>query len=209
MPVAVKICGVRTPEAASVLAEAGADLLGLIFAPSKRQVTAEEARRIVTALRAHPAGVHVTVVGVFVNEQPAQIAALAEHVGFDWAQLSGYETFEQMRDLSVPVVKAVRCVGDPNETPWLAAECDALPVLVDAHVPGAFGGAGVLAKWDQAAELSRVRPVLLAGGLTPENVATAIEVVRPWGVDVSSGVETDGLQDHAKIRAFIRAAKQA
>jgi phosphoribosylanthranilate isomerase len=82
-------------------------------------------------------------------------------------------------------------------------------LLVDAHVPGSYGGAGVVADWDRAAGLARRRSVLLAGGLTPANVAEAIQRVRPWGVDVSSGVEINGVKDHQKIRAFVAAARAA
>ncbi len=210
MTVAVKICGVRTPEAALVAAEAGADFIGLIFAPSRRQVTAERALAIVRALRSHNQGTHVAVVGVFVNEQAAKIAALANAIGLDWVQLNGEERPAIVDALPVPVLKAVRFDGGTNETAWLtqATTCDLPPLVVDAHVDGAWGGAGVSADWQRAAALAESRPILLAGGLSPENVRAAIQTVQPWGVDVSSGVESAGVQDHAKIRAFIRAAKE-
>lgn len=208
MPVAVKICGTRTPEAALAAAEAGADLIGLIFAPSRRQITIEQAQAIVEALRAHSAGRTVTVVGVFVDAAPEEIARIAQAVGLDWAQLSGHEDFATMQALDLPLLKAVRLADDPSEAAWLAANgCDAQPVVVDAHVPGSFGGAGVVGDWTQAAHLATRRPILLAGGLHPANVAAAVQAVQPWGVDVSSGVETDGQQDCDKIREFVRAAK--
>lgn len=211
MTVAVKICGIRTPAAALAAADGGADLIGLIFAPSRRQVTVEQACTIVEALRAAPAGLGVTVVGVFVDTPAATIADIAATVGLDWAQLSGHEDQTLLDDLTLPAMKALRFDGHPSEAAWLAGEpgCDVLPVVVDAHVAGSFGGAGVAADWQQAASLASRRPVLLAGGLTPVNVAEAVQAVHPWGVDVSSGVETDGAQDLAKIRAFIAAAKQA
>ncbi|MBA3946917.1 MAG: phosphoribosylanthranilate isomerase [Herpetosiphonaceae bacterium] len=208
--VAVKICGVRTPEAALVAAEAGADFIGLIFAPSQRQVTAERAQAIVRALRSHAQGAHVAVVGVFVDEQPAEIAILADTVGLDWVQLSGEEPPAMADKLPVPVLKAVRFDGGANEMAWLAPTitCDLTPLVVDAHVAGSWGGAGVVADWQRAAALAETHPILLAGGLNPENVGVAIQAVQPWGVDVSSGVESAGVQDHAKIRAFVRAAKE-
>ncbi|CAA9379431.1 MAG: Phosphoribosylanthranilate isomerase [uncultured Chloroflexia bacterium] len=211
MAVAVKICGVRTAEAALVAAEAGADMVGLMFAPSRRQIDAVTAREIVRALRSSPHGGHVMVVGVFVNETSEQMAALADDVGLDWIQLSGHEPLSVADALPVPAIKALRFDHDSSETDWLEqpASCDMLPVMIDAHVAGSFGGAGVTADWDAAAELAGQRPVLLAGGLNPTNVQTAIETVQPWGVDVSSGVETDGVKDHAKIRSFIQAAKTA
>ncbi len=209
MPLTVKICGVRTPEAALAAAEAGADMIGLMFAPSRRQVEVAAARTIVEALRASPRGRDVAVVGVFVDEQPALIAEIAAAVGLDWAQLSGHEAVDTVDALDVPAIKALRFDGDPSEAGWLAdgGNCATDPVLVDAHVPGSFGGAGVVGDWAAAARLAVQRPVLLAGGLTPLNVAEAIRVVQPWGVDVSSGVETDGAKDLDKIRAFVRAAK--
>ncbi len=209
MPVAVKICGIRRPDDAVVAAEAGADLIGLVFAPSRRQIDVAAARDIVTALRASAQGQHVTVVGVFVNEAPFRIMEIAAEAGLDWVQLSGHEPLATATALDLPALKTLRFDGDASEGEWLAqpAACDGLPVHVDAHVAGSFGGAGVVADWQAAARLAEERPVLLAGGLTPANVAAAIAAVRPWGVDVSSGVETDGIKDPEKIRAFIQAAK--
>ena len=209
MPVAVKICGVRRPEDALTAAEAGADLIGLIFAPSRRQIDVPTAGRIVAALRNSSCGQHVTVVGVFVDEAPSRIMAIADAAGLDWVQLSGHEPLTTATALDLPALKTLRFDGDASEGEWLAqpAACDGLPVHVDAHVAGSFGGAGVVADWQAAARLAEERPVLLAGGLTPANVAAAIAAVRPWGVDVSSGVETDGIKDPEKIQAFIQAAK--
>ena len=211
MAVAVKICGIRTPEAARAVAEAEADLIGLVFAPSKRQVDVATARNIVDALRSSVYGRDTTVVGVFVDDRPEHIMGVATAVGLDWVQLSGHEPVEVAAAIDLPSVKTLRFDGDPSEAGWLqgAAGCDVVPVHIDAHVPGSFGGAGVLADWDAARRVAATRPVLLAGGLTPVNVATAIAAVRPWGVDVSSGVETDGVKDLDKIRAFVRAAKTA
>lgn len=211
MSVAVKICGLRTVEAALVAAEAGADMIGLMFAPSRRQVDTVTAHEIVRALRASSYGAHVTVVGVFVNETPERMAELAQDVGLDWIQLSGHEPVAVADALPVPAIKALRFDHDSSENDWLEQplSCDMLPVLIDAHVAGSFGGAGVVSDWRAAAEIAAHRPVLLAGGLDSTNVQTAIAMVHPWGVDVSSGVETDGAKDLAKIRHFIHAAKTA
>ncbi len=209
MSIAVKICGLRTAEAALVAAEAGADMIGLMFAPSRRQIDVTTAREIVGALRASSHGKHVIVVGVFVNETPEQMAAIAQDVGLDWVQLSGHELMTAADSLPVPAIKAVRFDDHPSEQGWLEqpATCDMLPLLVDAHVAGSFGGAGIVSDWAVAARLATHRPVLLAGGLDPENVQTAVATVQPWGVDVSSGVETDGVKDFDKIRRFVHAAK--
>ena len=209
MAVAVKICGIRTPEAALAAAEAGADLIGLVFAPSKRRVDAATAWNIVDALRSSVHGRDMTVVGVFVDDGPEHIMDVATAVGLDWVQLSGHEPVEVAAAIDRPSVKALRFDGNPSEAAWLQSDpgCDVVPVLIDAHVQGSFGGAGVIADWEAARRVAATRPVLLAGGLTPSNVAAAIAAVRPWGVDVSSGVETDGVKDLDKIRAFVCAAK--
>jgi phosphoribosylanthranilate isomerase len=207
--VAVKICGVRTVEAALVAAEAGADMLGFMFAPSRRRIDVATAGHITRALRASPHGKDVLVVGVFVNESPDIIAATVREAALDWVQLSGYESFAVGEMLPVPAIKALRFDGHPSEAEWLGqpANCDSLPVLVDAHVAGALGGTGVVGDWKAAAVLAAQRPVVLAGGLNPDNVGAAVAAVAPWGVDVSSGVETDGAKDLDKIRRFVEAAK--
>lgn len=214
----VKICGIRTIEHALAAATAGADWIGLVFAASRRQVTIEHAASIVAVLRQHPAAQQVRIVGLFVNERPAQINAVVTYCGLDYVQLSGDETPDQAIGIACPLIKSLRLDGSANEAIWLetlrrahaAADATAevtVRALVDANVPGAYGGAGVLADWERAADLARELPLILAGGLTPANVAAAIARVRPWGVDVSSGVETRGNKDSAKIEAFVRAAR--
>lgn len=228
----IKICGLSTPEHALAAATAGADWIGLVFAPSRRQVTVDQAATIVATLRRASVGQHVRVVGLFVHTQPAQINMIADACGLDYVQLSGDETPAEAFEIARPVLKAVRPETNPTVAEWLtlfrgqprmsdgsaSAISPALCfpglnrrflALVDAHVPGVYGGTGVQADWDQAAKLARDYPLMLAGGLTPENVAEAIRRVRPWGVDVSSGVETDGVKDATRIAAFIRAVRRA
>jgi phosphoribosylanthranilate isomerase len=204
----IKICGLRTIEQALVALEAGANMLGFIFAPARRQVTPAQVAAIGAAVRAAPGGRQVGLAGVFVNEAPARMAALADECGLDALQLSGDEHEGVARHLPADrtLLKAIRLLDTEAEQGWLRTEA---LLLVDAHVPGAYGGAGVIADWERAAELARRRPIVLAGGLTPDNVAIAIDRVRPWGVDVSSGVETDGVKDTAKIRAFVAAVRAA
>ena len=204
----IKICGLRTVEHALAAADAGADLLGLVFAPSRRQISPEDAATIAESIRATPRDRQVSIVGLFVNEAPERMLAIARQCRLDAIQLSGDETSDLADRLpGYTLLKAIRLDGAPSEAGWLAAQ--AARLLVDAHMPGSYGGAGVLADWGRAAELARVRPIVLAGGLTPGNVGEAIWRVRPWGVDVSSGVESDGAKDSAKIRAFIGAARAA
>lgn len=214
MSAQVKICGIRQPEHAVAAVQAGADFLGLIFAPSRRQISVEQARAIVESARAVAAEQQtpIGIVGVFVNEQAQSINAVVDALELDWVQLSGHEPITIAYEIRVPVVKAVRFDQHESERTWLdqlnADVTERYPLLVDAHVSGSYGGAGVTADWTTAAQLAQRWPVWLAGGLTPENVADAIQAVRPSVVDVSSGVETNAVKDVAKINAFIRAAKQ-
>ena len=219
----VKICGVSTPEIAIVAAAAGADLLSLVFyRQSHRAVTPTAALAIVRALRA--AGQTLPIAGLFVNETPQRINAVADEVGLDLIQLSGDEPPDDLAAIERPILRAVRVAAGADADALDAPLADAdtrlagrdggpfdhpLLPLLDAHVPGAWGGTGVQADWDVAAALAARRPFFLAGGLTPENVGAAIRAVRPFGVDVSSGVETDKIKDTTKIRAFIAAARAA
>jgi phosphoribosylanthranilate isomerase len=204
----VKICGLRTIEHALAAADAGADMLGLNFARSRRHVSPEQAAAIAEAIRAAPHDHQVSIVGLFVNESPEHMLAIARQCGLDAIQLSGDETSDIVGQLpGIALLKAIRLDGAPSEAGWLNTTTPSVRLLVDAHVPGSYGGAGVLADWDGAARLARQRPIMLAGGLTSENVDAAIRQVQPWGVDVSSGVETSGIKDIAKIRAFVAAAR--
>jgi phosphoribosylanthranilate isomerase len=184
-------------------------MFGLVFAHSRRQISPEQATSIAEAVRAAPGGQRPLLVGLFVNEAPERMLAIARQCGLDALQLSGDEASTLAEALpGYRLLKAIRLDGRPNEAGWLATDqAPTVQLLLDAHVPGAYGGTGVLADWEHAAELARQRPIMLAGGLTPENVGAAIQQVRPWGVDVSSGVETDGVKDNAKIRAFVAAAR--
>lgn len=208
----IKICGVRAPEHALTAVDAGADMLGLVFAPSRRQITVEDAASIAAAARraALDRGRTIALIGVFVNETVERIRDIAQSCGLDGVQLSGDEPVAYADALeSLLVIKAIRFDDSAQERAWLTRDWAHVRLLVDAHVPGSYGGAGVVADWSRAAELARWRQLLLAGGLTPENVSGAVAHVRPWGVDVSSGVESDGVKDHTKIRAFIAAARAA
>jgi phosphoribosylanthranilate isomerase len=207
--VRIKICGLRTPEHALAALTAGADLLGIILAPSRRQVASEDAARITAAVRAADPQRRAPVVGVFVNAPVALMRELVEQGAIDRVQLSGDEPVELADELAgIPIIKTLRLNGAAHEQDWIdRAIASDVRLHVDAHVPGSYGGAGVTGDWNRAAELAASHPILLAGGLTPENVGAAIRRVHPWGVDVSSGVETDGVKDVARIQAFIAAAR--
>lgn len=204
----VKICGVRDAETALIAANAGADLLGFVFAPSRRRVSPALAREIVAAVRARHAG-RVRMAGVFVDECPLLVDALAETCDLDYVQLCGHEDAAYLDRLDTPVILA-RQTG-----PGLLADVRAVSharvaaILLDAVSQTARGGTGTLCDWTVAARIARERPVILAGGLAADNVAAAVAAVRPWGVDVSSGVESDGRKSPAKIVTFVARAKAA
>ena len=202
--VKIKICGITEPGDALHAVECGADALGFVFYErSPRAITPDKAQAIIAQLPPF-----VTVVGLFVNEDPRIIREVADRCHLDVIQYHGDETPDMVRIAPRRSIRALRI--KENKT---LGDLDTYPVsglLVDAWVAGAFGGTGVLSNWGIAAEIAKKRPLILAGGLTPENVAAAIQAVRPYGVDVSSGVEeSPGRKDQKKVAAFIRAAQLA
>lgn len=199
--VRVKVCGISDPEAALAAAEAGADAIGLIFAPSRRRVTAGRAREIVAALPPF-----VAKVGVFVDETRERIADTVEAVGLDTVQLHGSETPEFAGAFSLPVLKAVR-VRDADSLTGLA-EYRVAAFLLDTHDPEALGGTGRTFDWSLAAGVAVDHRIILSGGLRPDNILQALDRVRPYGVDVSSGVESGGAKDRGKIREFVRLVRE-
>jgi phosphoribosylanthranilate isomerase len=200
----VKICGIIREEDAQEAVRCGANALGFVFWPeSPRRVEPVRARAIVRTLPPF-----VTAVGVFVNQTTDDMNAIADEVGLGAIQLHGDELPEQADRLERPVIKSV-AIG--------AATAEAIDVwpthrllLLDAHDPVQRGGTGRVVDWAKAAALAARRPILLAGGLTPANVEDAIASVRPYGVDVSSGVEASpGRKDHAKLGAFFDGVARA
>lgn len=200
----IKICGIKTVKDALAAMEAGADLIGFNFYPkSPRYIDVGICRDIMSVMRKHG---HVTYVGVFVNASVEEVYATIETCGLSLAQLHGDETPEMLHALNGKAFKAFR--GIPLDITGYERN-DAPALLVDAAVKGIYGGSGVTADWSAAAELAKKYPLLLAGGLTPENVADAVRQVKPWGVDVASGVESaPGEKDAAKMSAFVKAVKQ-
>jgi phosphoribosylanthranilate isomerase len=202
----VKICGLKRVDDARAAAEAGADMLGFVFAPSRRRVEPELVREITSEVRQQSS---VKVAGVFVNADPAEMNRIAHVCSLDYIQLSGDEPDAIIAALDVPAIQVIH-VDRKMPAESLNQRISATPaelVLLDTARAGAYGGTGQTFDWSLIPELNR--PILLAGGLHAENVGDAVFSVRPWGVDVSSGVETAGEKDHAKIRDFILAAKRA
>lgn len=200
----IKICGIKTIAEALAAMDAGADMIGFNFYPkSPRYVEVGMCRNIMSVIRQHG---RVTCVGVFVNASIGTINATMETLGLNLAQLHGDETPEMLKALSGKAFKAFR--GIPEHINGFERD-DCPAFLVDASVKGLYGGSGVIADWNGAAKLAKKYPFLLAGGLTPENVAEAVKQVRPWGVDVASGVESaPGVKDMNKVNAFIDAVRK-
>jgi len=209
----VKICGITNVAHVEAVAEAGADLIGVVFAPSPRRVTHEQAKEIASAAKRQG----LPVVGVFVNTPAAEVNRLAAGCGLDWVQLSGDEDTECCRQVRLPLIKAVHIAPDWDEEQLLAhlegynqQLRHRSPVYhLDTLVEQKYGGTGQVFAWEIARRAAAKYPVIIAGGLDPENVGRVVAELKPWGVDVSSGVESGGVKDIEKIKAFIKAAKSA
>lgn len=200
----IKICGIKTETDALAAMEAGADLIGFNFYPkSPRYIDVGRCRDIMSVIRRYG---RVICVGVFVNASIADIRATMDTCGLSLAQLHGDEPVEMLQALSGKAFKAFR--GIPSSLDGYT-NMDAPAFLLDASVKGQYGGTGVAADWEGAAELAKNYPFLLAGGLTPQNVAEAVRKIRPWGVDVASGVEyAPGEKDANRMKAFVRAVRE-
>jgi len=210
----VKICGIKEAHHAVAAVEAGADLIGLVFAPSTRRVSPARAQEIAAAVRS--SGGTAKLVGVFVNAHASEVGRIADLCALDWIQLSGDETVEYCVELGRPIIRSIR-VGRQSPAD-LCAEIAAASELIgphgfltllDAYVENRYGGTGIGFDRAIAARVAERFPTIVAGGLTPDNVGRLVEHVAPWGVDVSSGVETDGAKDVAKIEAFVQAVRNA
>jgi phosphoribosylanthranilate isomerase len=215
----VKICGITRYEDALAAASAGADMLGLNFyKKSPRYISPEDAAALAARLRSEMGAHMPLLVGLFVNEIVGRISITMEQVGFAAVQLSGDESVELLRELHGTAFKAIRprsateALEDLTYFAPGAPKNERLPsILVDAYHPTLYGGSGQQMNMEAALALKPVTPrLMLAGGLTPDNVGEIVQAVRPWAVDVASGVELPdqpGKKDAGKIRAFVEAAK--
>jgi phosphoribosylanthranilate isomerase len=236
----IKICGLTEPQHVLAAAEAGADFIGFVFAPSKRRVPIEKAQQLVkisSSLKSKPA-----TTGVFVNATIDEVNRIADYCHLDWVQLSGDETWDYCIHIERPVIKTIhvtvtkKCseylypaspssakekeTGDKKleDTQRLLDRIAAgnkiltarkLICLIDSKVKDSYGGTGQKYDWQSVSTIAARFPVFIAGGLTPDNVGTLIKEIHPWGVDVSTGVETSGQKDETKIRAFIEAVRKS
>jgi phosphoribosylanthranilate isomerase len=212
----IKVCGITEVASALEVAEAGVDFLGLVFAASRRQVSSEKARLIAEAVHARfsPAP---AVIGVFVNSPVEDVRRIADYCRLDQVQLSGGETWEYCQQIGRPLIKVIHVshgkkadeILDQIALGYQSLAAARLTCLLDSRAGKAYGGTGRVFDWGVAREVSPHFPVMVAGGLTPDNVGQMVREVRPWGVDVSTGVETNGQKDLSKVTAFIRAVRSA
>ncbi|MCK9238538.1 MAG: phosphoribosylanthranilate isomerase [Thiopseudomonas sp.] len=196
----VKVCGITNIEDALAAAHAGADAIGLVFyAKSPRAVTAEQAAKIIAALPPF-----VTTVALFVDAPVEDVQQVLQQVPIDLLQFHGDESPEFCVSFQRPYIKALRMQPGIDITQQANMHRSALGILLDAWVPGVPGGTGQTFNWNDIPSLAQ--PLVLAGGLTPDNVQQAITQVNPWAVDVSGGLEmSKGRKDHAKVQAFMQA----
>ena len=201
----VKICGITSVDDAQIAVEAGADAIGLVFyAPSPRAVSIEQAREIAASV-----GPLVTVVGLFVNADEALVCKVLANVALHVLQFHGDESSEFCEQFQRPYMKAIRMRPELDVSQAIAEYPSAAGILLDAYRPGVPGGTGETFDW-QRVPAQAAKPIVLAGGLTPENVALAVQSIRVYGVDVSGGVEfAPGKKDAQKVEQFIHSAKHA
>ncbi len=217
--VRIKMCGITTLQDALVAVEAGADMLGFNFyPPSPRSIRLGEAQTIAQVLRSELASACPLIAGVFVNDSCHVVAAAGMLIGLDFAQLSGSETYDTIVRLNGLAVKAIRpqdregAVLDVSRCIPFAPRDERIPsLMLDAYHPSLYGGSGEQARIDVAlAVKERVPRMMLAGGLTPDNIAERVRLIQPWAVDVASGIENGALggKDPGKMRAFVQAVRE-
>jgi phosphoribosylanthranilate isomerase len=213
----VKICGIRTLEDAQVAAEAGADFIGLVFVPGRRRRLEIDAAREIVAGFKGSLETAPKVVGLFADQPLDEVNRTINACNLDLAQLCGAESLDYCQNTAAQVIKVLHIPQGQASSASTQELADKILahveaghlVTLDRLVEGLQGGTGESFDWSIAANLSRQgHNFLMAGGLSPDNVTEAVSMVRPWGVDVSSGVETGGVKDHQKIRDFIQNARR-
>ena len=207
--VTIKVCGIKDEATALAAARAGADFLGLVFAPGRRQVSVTRAAELAEVVKA--AGDSPALVGVFVDSPVDEVNAVARRCRLDRVQLSGHEDRDYCRSIEKPIIKVVH-IRQGSHAGQVLEEINFAPAgfnpgslifLLDTYYTHTSGGGGKVFDWDIARRVGVSCPVMVAGGLTPANITPLLEQCRPWGVDVSSGVESEGRKDMKKIKAFI------
>ncbi|MBI4884247.1 MAG: phosphoribosylanthranilate isomerase [Actinobacteria bacterium] len=197
----VKICGITNEDDALLAVAMGADAVGFVFAPSSRQVAASHVYDITRRLPPE-----ILTVGVFRDEHPSRVIDTVNRAGLKAAQLHGHESPEIVAEVAAGVRRVIKAVVAGSDDALMAHTFGTEMILVDAPTPGA----GLVFDWSLVEDIAAGPNIILAGGLTPENVADAVRLARPWGVDVSSGVErSPGKKDALKVKAFIELARAA
>jgi phosphoribosylanthranilate isomerase len=209
----IKICGITSAEDAVQVAGLGVDIIGLVFAHSRRRVDIQQAAEIVGRVRLLPQ--RPAVAGVFVNQSVQAVNDTAAYCGLDMVQLSGDESWEYCRRLETPFIKVIH-VGQRDNLEKVVRDVDAgyqmvfrrsFVCMLDCKNDGGYGGSGLSFDWDIAAGASARFPLMIAGGLSPANVRRLIRKADPYGVDVSTGVESTGRKDMDKVRDFVRSVR--
>jgi phosphoribosylanthranilate isomerase len=202
----VKICGITREQDAVDVVQAGADALGLVFYPkSPRHVSMAQARKVTRSVAPF-----VTVTGLFVNAPAEQVREVLASVPLGLLQFHGQETNEQCNCFGLPFIKSIAMQNETDLLSLMSDYPDAAGFLLDTWQPETHGGGGVAFDWQQVPPGDTRVPIILAGGLTPANVSTAIRSVRPYAVDVSTGVEQDkGIKSREKIEAFMREVRNS
>lgn len=201
----IKICGITRVEDALAAVEAGADAIGLVFyAPSPRAVTIDQAEKICKALPPF-----ITTVGLFVNASYEEVSVISSKLSLGLLQFHGEESAAYCEQFNQPWIKALRVQPSTNIREAMQPYNKAQGILLDSYVAGVQGGTGTTFDWSLIPQQTE-KPIVLAGGLTIENVQQAVQIVKPYAVDVSGGVEiTKGIKDHNKIKAFINKVKSS
>ncbi|UCG54004.1 MAG: phosphoribosylanthranilate isomerase [Dehalococcoidia bacterium] len=211
----IKICGLTSESDAVAATEAGADFLGLVFAKSRRRVSPDRALQIIEVV--HKLKRRPVVVGVFVNLPATEVNKTARYCGLDMVQLSGDESWSYCQEIELPIMKVIHIETD-KKTGWVLHEIEKgyetdlkrKPLwLLDTGKGDIYGGTGRVFDWKLAVDVSVRYPVIIAGGLSSQNVTSLIKEVNPWGVDVSSGVESWGRKDINKVKDFIENVRKA
>ena len=204
MTVWTKICGITNEQDALAAAQFGADALGFIFAPSPRRISPEKARRIIKALPPL-----VQTVGVFVDQDLGEVSSVAEMCGLDILQFHGSESAEYCLRFKQRVIKAARLRSPQDLKDLTKYDGVVQALLLDTYLPDKVGGTGMTFNWQWAVRARKYGRIILAGGLSPENVAAAISMVKPYGVDASSSLEqSPGVKDHEKMMRFIEEVRR-
>jgi phosphoribosylanthranilate isomerase len=200
----VKICGIKDINTAHTAIDVGADALGFVFAPSSRRIAPQEVKEIIQTLPKY-----ILKVGVFVNASISSVREIAKYCNLTTLQFHGQESVNYCQQFKRPVVKAIKVAENGRLFPDPARYKGIVKAfLADTYQPGTDGGTGKTFSWEKVEIIKEYGPVILAGGLSPNNIYQALSATQPWGVDVSSGVETKGYKDGNKIKKFIQEVRR-